>query len=91
MRFIESIFGEIRHILIDLLCHLLGNSSGHAARHMFLLVAVDKILPLLLHHILLFLAHGTAHQIAPAKGIAAQIPHDLHDLLLIDDTAVGGS
>ena len=89
MGLVEGILGEIRHIVVYLLRRLLRNPSRHAARHILLRIAVDKVLPLLLHHILLLLAHGTAHQIAPAQRIAAQVPHDLHHLLLVHDTAVG--
>ena len=47
------------------------------------------MLAFLFHHIVLFLAHCTAHQVSLAIGEAGQLPADLHDLLLIHDAAVG--
>ncbi len=38
---------------------------------------------------MLFLGHGAAHQIGTSQRIAAEIAENLHDLLLINDTAVG--
>ena len=71
--------------------------SGHAPAdaavddHVAVFVhhAVHEILPLLGHHVLFLLGHGPAHQVAAAQRVARQIPHDLHDLLLIDHAAVG--
>ena len=91
MGFIECIFGEVDHIVKDSVGHLLADPFGKAARHALFLVSVDEIHPLLLHDGMLLFTHGTAHQIASAHGVSAQIPDDLHHLLLIDDTAVGGS
>ncbi len=88
--FVESIFGEVDHVVKNAVCHLLVNSLGNTARHSLSLISVDKILPLLLHDGVLLLAHGTAHQVASAHGVPAQIPDDLHDLLLINDAAVCG-
>ena len=38
---------------------------------------------------MLLLGHGAAHQVAAAHGVARQVAHDLHDLLLIHHAAVG--
>ena len=90
MGFVEGILGEIHHIIIDAARNLLTDSLGDAARYSLLRVSVDEVCALLLHDRLLFLTHGTAHEVAPPHGIAAQITHNLHNLLLIDNTAVGG-
>ncbi len=89
MRLVEGIFGKIHHVFIDLSRRFLIDAPGDTAGYPFLLVSVYKIGPLLLHHRLLFLAHGTADKIASSHGIASQVSHDLHHLLLIHDTAVG--
>ena len=90
MGFVESIFGKIHHVLINFSCHFLTDALCRTPRYAFLFVAINKIGALLLHNGLFFLAHGAAHQIAPAQRITAQIAHNLHNLLLIYDTAVGG-
>ncbi len=51
---------------------------------------MHKIFALLLHNIRLFLAHRAAHQVAAPQRISAKVAHNLHNLLLIDDTAIGG-
>ncbi len=89
MGFVESILCKIHHVVIDPGGHLLGNTVCHASGHPFFLISINKVSPLFLHHCLLFLAHGTAHQIAPPKSVAAKIPDDLHYLLLIYNTAIG--
>ena len=38
---------------------------------------------------MLFLAHRAPHDIRASQRIAGKLAEDLHDLLLIDDTAVG--
>ena len=91
MGLVEGVFGKIRHLVVDVVGRALLQAVVHAALHALLRIAVDEILTLLLHHRGLFLAHGTAHQVRAAHGVARQVPHDLHHLLLVDDTAVGGS
>ena len=88
--FVKGIFGEINHLIKDLICHLLGYTTFYAAIHTLGLIAIDKILPLFLHHVPFFLGHGTSYQVAPAKGVPGQFHDDLHYLFLINDTAVGG-
>ena len=90
MGFIKSVLREVGHVVEYAAGHLLADAPGRAAGHPLLLVSVDEVGPLLLHDGLLLLAHGPAHQVAAAQGVAAQIPDDLHHLLLVDDTAVGG-
>ena len=90
MGLVEGVFGKIHHIVVNPGSNLFGNAVCHTPRHALRFISVNEVSPLLFHHGLLFLAHGAAHQIAPPKGIAPQIPDNLHYLLLINDTAVGG-
>ena len=89
MGFIKSIFGEINHLIIDLIGSLFINSIGDAAGNPFGLIAVHETLALLLHDIALFLGHGAPQQVASSQRVSCQIPHNLHDLLLVDDAAIG--
>src|SRR5699024_3049617 len=90
MGLVEGVLGKIHHLIIDFSCHLFRNSVFHTAGNALLLISVNEVVPLLFHHGLLLFTHGTAHQIASSHGVSAQIPHDLHNLLLVDNTAVGG-
>ena len=89
MGLIERIFRKIHHFIINLRGDILRDAVCHTSGHALLRISIDEIRPLLFHHGLLFLTHGTAHEIASPKRIAAQITHDLHYLLLINNTAVG--
>ena len=90
MGFIKRIFCKINHFIVYLICHLLVDSVFDAAGNSLRLVSVDKSLTLLLHHRRFFLGHGPAEKVASSQGVAPQGPHDLHHLLLVDDTPVGG-
>ena len=89
--FVEGIRCETDHIIVD----FVGDSLRYAvldAAVAFLarfVAAVDKMLALRLHDLELFLAHGAAHVIGLTKAEARQLAADLHDLLLINDDAVG--
>ncbi len=89
MGFVERIIGKIHHLIKDPIGRLFVNPPGQASRYAFFGAAVHKISPLLLHDGMFLFTHGPAHQIAAPHGVASQIPHDLHDLLLINHTAVG--
>ena len=89
MGFIKSIFGEINHLIIDLIGRLFINSIGDAAGNPLGLIAVHEALALLLHDIAFFLGHGTPQQVASSQRVSCQIPYNLHDLLLVDDAAIG--
>ena len=88
MGFIERILGKIDHFIIDLVRRLLIDPVFDTSRNAVLFVAINKDLALFLHHIRLFLRHRTAEKIASPERIPRQIPHDLHHLFLIHDTAV---
>ena len=90
MGFVKGVLGKIYHFIVNLLGRLLGNAVCDTAGHALLRVSEDEILALLLHDRSLLLGHGAAHQIASTQGIARQLLHDLHNLLLVNDTAIGG-
>ena len=81
MRLVETVAGEFRHLLED----LVGEPGIDAARG----GALDKQLALRLHLGLDLLAHRAAQQIGAAEAVARQHLGDLHHLLLVDHDAVG--
>ena len=88
MGFVKRILGKICHFIINLIGSLLVNTICNTAWYTFLRISVHKILAFLCHDIGFLLGHGAAHKVASSKGISCQITHDLHNLLLIDDTAI---
>ena len=89
MRFIKCIFCKVKHFVINLICHCLRNAICNTTRYSFLRIAIDKVLSFLCHHICFFLRHRTAKQVASSQSISSQITHNLHNLFLIYNTAVG--
>ena len=88
MRLVERIAGKVNHRIEDMIRRLLVNSLRGAAGYILGRIAVHEITAFLLHDMLFLLAHRAADKIRAAQRIAAQIPDDLHNLLLIDDAAV---
>ena len=91
MGLVERVLGEINHLVENQVGGLLVNAVVDTALDPLLLISIDKVLPLLLHHGGLLLGHGSPHHIAPPQRVPGQIPHNLHHLFLVDDTAVGGA
>ena len=91
MALIEGVRRKTRHLIVDLIGHFLGDAVGNTAGAFVarLGAAVDKMLPFRLHHGVLLFAHGAADIVCLSEREARQFPEDLHDLLLIDDAAVG--
>ena len=93
MGLVECVFREAYHLVEDLLCGIFRHTVSHTSCDLHIAViiglAMDKVLFFLQHNVHLFLTHGTAHQVGTSIGITAQIAHDLHDLLLIHQTAIG--
>ena len=93
MGFIERVRRERGHIVEDCDRHIFGNAAAFATLHhhrpVLIGQAVEEDLPLPFHHIVFFLGHGPADHIGPAEGIPRELTENLHDLLLIHDTAVG--
>ena len=88
---VESVGCKAGHLIVDLVRDLFRDAVCHTARAFVtrLGAAVHKVLPLCLHDGVLLFAHGAADVVCLSKGEARQFPEDLHDLLLIDDAAVG--
>ena len=72
---------------------MLRNTIANAARdfHISFLIGftVDKVLLFLQHYIHLFLGHSTTHQVGTTVAVAAQVTNNLHNLFLINKTAIG--
>ena len=81
VRLVEAIARELLHQVEDLLDLLLWEVAFKRA--------FDKSLALLRHLLGLLLAHRAAEQVGVAQRVACEPVCDLHDLLLVDDDAVG--
>ena len=93
MGFVKSVLGKVRHLVKNLIrrffVNAVGNRTGTLYRAVLIFQSVDKIMPLLLHDVKLFLRHGTADKVGSTVGISCDLAADFHNLLLIDHTAVG--
>ena len=89
MRLVEGILCEIGHVIVDLVRRFLIDSLRYAARNMLGFISVDEILTLLRHDRSLLLAHCAPDQVCASQCVAAKAPHNLHNLLLIDNAAIG--
>ena len=89
MRLVEGILREVDHLVIDVVRRRLIDAPRDAARDVLLRISIDEVLPLLLHDLRLLLTHGTAYEVRASHRVAGEITHDLHHLLLVDDTAIG--
>ena len=91
MALVEGVGRKAGHLIVNFVCNLFRDAVCHTARALVagVCAAVDKMFPLCLHHSVFLLAHGTADIICLPERKACQLPEDLHDLLLIDDAAVG--
>ena len=65
----------------------LATQPGHSLTGLG--AAVHKVLSLGLHDGMFLFAHGTADIVCLTERETCQLPEDLHDLLLIDDAAIG--
>ena len=92
MRLVKRIFCKINHLIKDLIGRVLVDPIPLCTRNnnisRFIHRTVQKNLTLAFHHVRFFLAHRTAHKIGPRIGVSGQRAHNLHYLLLIDDTAI---
>ena len=89
MRLIKRILCEIYHGIVNTVGSLFINSICHAALNTTRFISIHKALPFGINDILLFLTHGTADIICLSHRITGKFLHNLHNLLLIDDTSVG--
>ena len=93
MRLIERIGGKVRHSVEYFIRCVRINAVPHGSRHAYnavLLYAVHKVMPFLLHNIVLLFCHCAAHKVAAAHRIARNVTHNAHDLLLIYHAAICG-
>ena len=88
MGLIKSIFGEINHFIIDFICRCLINSICNTSGNSLCFISVNKVLAFLFHNRGLLFGHCSTYQVASAQSITCQIPNDLHNLLLIDNTPI---
>ena len=92
MRLIKGIRRKALHFIKDILGHLCRHAVFLTARHRHGSIVVEQpmqenlLLPL--HYIVLLFAHRPPHNVGPPQGIARQAAENLHDLLLINNTAV---
>ena len=90
MALVEGIGREALHLVEDLVGDCLRDAvrqTPHTA--VGILRTVQENLALADHLLMLLFRHVPAHNIRTPVAVARQLPADLHDLLLIDDTAVG--
>ena len=88
MGFVKRVLREIDHGIVDLVRRLLADAVRNTSPDALLLISINKIMTLRVDDILLLLAHCAPDIIRLSHRIARKILYDLHDLLLIDDTAV---
>ena len=92
MGFVECIGRERAHLIEDLVGNFFADAIGDTThtfhRAVVFFRTVNEVIALFFHDIVFFLGHGTAHQVRTTVGIARQLAANLHNLLLIDDTAV---
>ena len=81
MRFIEGIGREGDHLVED--------GVGSVVRNAVLPAPVDEVHALRVHDVVFLFRHGPPDDVRVAVRVARQLPADLHDLLLVDETAVG--
>ena len=89
MGFVEGVVGKVINFVIDVLRRLLRDAVGKAALDAPALVAVNEGVALGLDLVGVLFGDGAAHHVRAAQRVARQLLEDHHDLLLIDDAAVG--
>ena len=92
MRFVERIRSESDHVLeydLGRLCrYAVCDAACYLDRPVVSPLAVDEVLLFLEHDVHLLFTHGTSDKVGAPERVSAQIPYDLHYLLLIDQAAV---
>ena len=89
MGLVEGVGRKIHHFIEDFVRNRLRHAVFHCTDNAFR--AMDEVLAFLCHDVVLFLGHCASYQIAAPVGIACQCANDLHNLLLIDHAAIGGT
>ena len=89
MGFVEGILCKVHHLVINMGSYGFRDTVALTARYVLFCVTVDKVSSFFFHDGLLLFTHGTTHQVASSKAVTAQVTDNLHNLLLINNTAVG--
>ena len=93
MALIEGVRSKAFHLREYLARGFCVYSSAHAAVYgdvsVFVSHAVYEYLTLTLHYILFLFAHCAANDVCASEAVARKLAENLHNLLLIDYTAVG--
>ena len=89
MRLVEGVACKGEDLVVNFVCRPLRNAARHRAGDIPLRVAVHERGALSRDDGLFFLRHGAADHVRLPEREPGQLPEDLDDLLLIDDTAVG--
>ena len=87
MAFIEGILCEIGHFIKYCFGSLFGYSVGKTAGNLSF-NTINKVMSFLCHDLSFFLAHGTPYKVASSEAVSGKVTNNLHNLLLINNTAV---
>ena len=90
MGFVKCILCKIDHFVINLICDFLINSVLNTSRNTFRFISVNKSLSLFFHDLQFLLGHGTAEKVTSSQGKSGKALYNLHNLLLVHNTSVGG-
>ena len=89
MRLVERVICKIHDLIKDGFRRLLIHAALHRAVNAQLLIAENEVGALFFQLLHLLFGHRTAHHVRLAERIARHHAEYLHDLFLIDHTAVG--
>ena len=89
MRLVEGVVREVHDLVKQACSDRFGHAALDRAVNAKLLVAVDEVDALLFKLLHLLFTHGAAHHICLAERVTRKALEHLHDLFLIDHTAVG--
>ena len=89
VRLVERVFGKVLHFVEDRVCHVLFDPAFERAVDVQFFVSVKEYLTVLCHDVGLFLAHRAAKKVRASQRITCKHLHDLHDLFLVHEGAVG--
>ena len=89
MRLVKGIVCKVNHLIVDAIRHFLGNPLRETTVYSLFFISVNKTLSCLFHFLQLLLTHGTAKQVGISHGKAGKVSHNLHNLLLVDNNAIG--
>ena len=81
MRFVEAVARELLYDVEDVARLLRVDAVAHGP--------VDEFGALLLHYLFFLLSHRAAQKVRFAERVARELARALHDLLLVEDDAVG--